>query len=361
MAYPLLAGAGDVPVHFAAGFAAPLALCLAAAPAMANTGAQDNPDGETTAMPALPPAEYDEKLAIGGKEIDARKLASRMTVEVRINETGPYKFVVDSGADTTVVGTRIAQALSLPPTTPRMLNTMTESRMVDRVTLDELQLGPTRFYDLEVPVLKEADLGAAGMIGLDALVEQRLMMDFEKRVITVDDASKPAPRYDGEIVVRARLQRGQLILTHVKANRISVDAVIDTGSEITIGNFALRDQLVRKNPKSLSTVLIAGVTGAEAELQIARVAEIKLGPVTLRNVTIAFADVPPFTIFGLSDQPALLLGTDLMENFRKVSLDFRARKVRFQLARCDTSRVRLRTSSSLVTRMSSDKASGCER
>ena len=46
---------------------------------------------------------------------------------------------------------------------------------------------------------------------------------------------------------------------------------------------------------------------------------------------IAFADVPPFKLFGLADEPALLLGTDILETFRRVSLDFRARKVRFQL------------------------------
>jgi hypothetical protein len=51
---------------------------------------------------------------------------------------------------------------------------------------------------------------------------------------------------------------------------------------------------------------------------------------------MAFADVPPFKVFGLSGQPALLLGTDLLETFRRVSLDFTARKVRFQLRRCTT-------------------------
>jgi hypothetical protein len=54
----------------------------------------------------------------------------------------------------------------------------------------------------------------------------------------------------------------------------------------------------------------------------------------MNNVPVAFADIPPFEVFGLRDQPALLLGTDMMENFRKVSLDFKARKVRFQLRSC---------------------------
>jgi hypothetical protein len=76
------------------------------------------------------------------------------------------------------------------------------------------------------------------------------------------------------------------------------------------------------------------VTGKTVQLQLARVAELRLGSVTLRNVPMAFADVPPFEVFGLADKPALLLGTDLLETFRRISLDFRARKVRFQLRRC---------------------------
>jgi hypothetical protein len=69
---------------------------------------------------------------------------------------------------------------------------------------------------------------------------------------------------------------------------------------------------------------------------MATVDELQLGPVILYNVPIAFADVPPFKVFGLSNEPALLLGTDILENFRRVSLDFRSRKVRFQLRSCKT-------------------------
>jgi hypothetical protein len=89
-------------------------------------------------------------------------------------------------------------------------------------------------------------------------------------------------------------------------------------------------------------------------LQLARIGELRLGSVTLRNVPIAFADVPPFALFGISREPALLLGTDLLDTFRRISLDFRARKVRFQLRKCGTSAVTISTSSSYwSTRISS--------
>lgn len=286
-------------------------------------------------MPPLRPAVIDDTLTIGGEELTARKLRSRLTVEVGVNGTGPYRFVVDSGADTSVIGSRLASALQLPPGRPVLLNGITESRQVERVMVDTLQIGPSAFRDLELPRLDERDLGATGMIGLDALVEQRLMLDFEKRRISVDDASKPAPRLDGEIVVTARLKRGQLILTQVTANRLPLDAVIDTGSEITIGNLALRDRIVRRRQAELQKIEVIGVTGKALTLDLAIISELRLGGVVLSNVPVAFADIPPFAVFGLENHPSLLLGTDLMENFRKVSLDFRARKVRFQLRSCD--------------------------
>jgi hypothetical protein len=51
-------------------------------------------------------------------------------------------------------------------------------------------------------------------------------------------------------------------------------------------------------------------------------------------LAVAFADLPPFHVFGIAKEPALFLGTDVLETFRRVSLDFQARKVRFQLRRC---------------------------
>lgn len=310
-------------------------------------------------MPVLSPAEIDDTLAIGGSDIDARKVASRMTVAVTINGTGPYRFVVDSGADTSVIGERIASRLKLPAGSRIVLNSITDTQLVDRVLVDELAIGPTQVHDLELPVLRERDLGAHGMLGLDALVEQRLMLDFDNRVISVDEGRTPAPNYTDEIIVTARLRKGQLILTQVRANRERIDAVVDTGSEISIGNTVLRDRLLRRNPGQFTEVEVTGVTGTTAKMQIAIVRELRLGQIVLQNVPIAFADVPPFAVFGIDKQPSLLLGTDLMENFRKVSLDFHNRKVRFQLKRCDASIVmRLNARAS---RIKTDSAAACAR
>ena len=304
-------------------------------------------------MRPLAPAVIDNTLAIGGDDINARKVRTRMTVEVRVNGRGPYRFLVDSGADSSVVGVRIARDLQLPLGTPAILNATTGSARVDRVMVDELTLGPSTIHNLEVPALLERDLGGEGLVGIDALVQQRLMMDFEKRVIKVEDARRPAVRLDGAIVVTARRRRGQLILTQVTAARLPVEAVVDTGSEISIGNLALRNKLIKGNRDKFVTVAAIGVTGVTVNLQLARVGELKLGSITLHDIPIAFADVPPFRVFGLDKEPALLLGTDLLETFRRVQLDFKARKVRFQLRKCGTMGLIISTAPSMMSRLSS--------
>jgi predicted aspartyl protease len=302
-------------------------------------------------VPPLPPAKFDPTLAVGGDEIKAREIETRLSVEVSVNGQGPYHFIVDSGADTSAVGLRIAQSLQLPLGSPAILNGMTARNLVDRVKIAKLNLGPSTISDLEVPALRESDLGGDGLLGIDALVRQRLMMDFDKHLIQVEDARVPMKYSPGDIVIIARRQHGQLILAEVKASGFGLDAVIDTGTEITIGNTALRNKLVRKRTK-ISTVDVIGVTGTVTKLELATIDELQLGPVLLRDVPIAFADVPPFKLFGLADGPALLLGTDILGNFRRVSLDFRARKVRFQLRRCTTEGIIISTTPDSFTRIS---------
>ncbi len=161
---------------------------------------------------------------------------------------------------------------------------MTGARVVDRVQVAELQLGSSTIHNLQLPALREDGSGRRGH-------------DRHRRAgrAAADDGFRKAPdqgrgraasrrkMVDGEIVVRARRQRGQLILTEVRAAGLPLEAVIDTGSEITIGNFALRDKLIRGNEGQVHDVKATGVTGVTVDLQLARIGELELGSVTLQQ------------------------------------------------------------------------------
>src|SRR5688572_10544093 len=132
-------------------FAVSVGLALSALAGDASLAAQEPKVGKPIQvaprpMPPLPPAKIDNSLLIGGEDIDARKENTRMTVEVRVNGRGPYHFLVDSGADTSVVGQRIARDLQLPMGTPTVLHATTASAVVDRVRVDQLQLGSSLIH-----------------------------------------------------------------------------------------------------------------------------------------------------------------------------------------------------------------------
>ena len=283
----------------------------------------------------LPLASLDDALDVAGQAVAAQEIRTRLTVAVEINGAGPFQFVVDSGADRSAIGQRLSRLLELPSRDCFRLHGMAGTSLVPAVLLHRLRLGSGVLENVAAPVLPDAALGADGLIGIDALAGQRLKLDFEARSITLEDASRRSRFLAGEpgdIVVTARRQRGQLILAAASSVGVGMLAVIDTGSEVTIGNGALRARVFgRRQQQPPRRVELISVTGQPVAADLVVLPELTIGGLTLRNLPVAFADVPPFALFGLADTPSVLLGTDVLQAFRRVTLDFRRRKVRFTL------------------------------
>jgi len=61
------------------------------------------------------------------------------------------------------------------------------------------------------------------------------------------------------------------------------------------------------------------------------VTRLRIGGISMGNAAIAFAEAHPFKLFGLSRKPSMLLGVESLRSFRRVSVDFATRKVKFLL------------------------------
>jgi predicted aspartyl protease len=280
----------------------------------------------------IPLASIDNNLDIKGEALDAEAQKRRLFIDVKVNDAGPYRFLVDSGADRSVISTDLAGQLALPDAGSARLQSMAGQASVTLASVDRLALGRSEIGPLTTPVLAARHLGADGVIGIDALADQRLLLDFVKRTVTVQDSRRSEAAMDGEIVVTARRRKGQLIITEASIRGRKVSAVIDTGSEVTTGNLALRRSLFgNRVPGAMQAITLISVTGQTLQAEAMVMNDVRIGGVLMNNVPIAFADAPPFALFGLADTPAIFLGSDLLNSFRRLGLDFKNRKVRFTL------------------------------
>lgn len=256
--------------------------------------------------------------------------ARRLTVPVSIEGNGPFSFVIDTGSERTVVSNRVAKKLSLEAEEQAQVVSIAGNKMVDTVYVPELTLGKKTYGGLITPVLNRHHIGADGILGLDSLQGQRIVFNFKNNQLDIEDASTEYRRSSSrEIVVTAKRLSGQLIFTNAKIAGIDVNLVIDTGSQISIGNLALYDRIQRRSQALGDDSILTAVTGQTLGVDIAYVKDLHLGRIKVPRLPIAFADAPPFFSLGLDRKPAMLLGMDILREFDSVAIDFESRKVHF--------------------------------
>jgi len=129
--------------------------------------------------------------------------------------------------------------------------------------------------------------------------------------------------------VTAKSMFGQLIVTDAYYGNTRIQVVLDTGSQVSMGNSALRKRVTRS--RKTQPIELTDVTGVKTFADYTTVPNIKVGDVMFGSMPVAFADVAPFERFGLTRRPALLLGMDALRSFRSVDIDFPNRQVRFRM------------------------------
>ncbi len=254
----------------------------------------------------------------------------RMTVPVRLSGSGPFRFMVDTGADRTAISRELAERLNLVAGANASLHSVAGMTRVATATVPDLQLSHKSMRVDDAPLLERENIGADGILGVDSLRSQRVQFDFEQNLMSIVPSAS-ANRFDGPdaIVITASRRKGRLIFSEARINGRLVTVVLDTGSEVTIGNRALRTMLTgRKRDQSGAKVELHSVTGATLPGEFMSVRELEIGGVSLKGLAVVFADAHTFGKLDLERKPALLLGMNAIRAFKKVSIDFATRKFR---------------------------------
>lgn len=253
----------------------------------------------------------------------------RLTIPIRIGGRGPYHFVVDTGSQRSLVASSVVARLALPPSQTLHIVDIGGRSEVATALAEEFGIGRQTYRNLVMPVLLDEHIAADGVVGTDNMQGQRVLLDFARNRLEIGDAKSLGGNRGYEIVVTARRKSGQLIITEAVIEGVRVSVVIDTGAETSIGNRALQ-RVLSKRGKTEAITLVS-VTGTEIVADLAAHGKLAIGSVTIDNPLIAFADSPVFPALELDKRPAMLLGMRELRLFKRVALDFRSRKVMFDL------------------------------
>lgn len=254
----------------------------------------------------------------------------RMTVPVTIDGRGPFRFVVDTGAERTVIARELAAQLQLDASRSVLLASLADVQQVPTVIIPRLGVGRRTLDEIVAPALLQEHLGAQGMLGVDSLQSQRVTFDFRRRELRLARSNVEDERWPADtIVVRGRTRLGRMVLADVNVNGQRVQAIVDTGSPITIGNEALRDRLVRSGRLQPDQMIeLTSVTGAQVRVGYTTIPRVRIGTARINDLPIAFAGLHLFRELGLGDRPAILLGMDALQLFERASIDFGTRRLR---------------------------------
>jgi hypothetical protein len=267
-----------------------------------------------------------------------RDRIGRIWAPVYINGQGPFRLVLDTGANHSGITAAVAQRLELPPDLSHqvMLRGVTGSAAVPTVHADTFVAGDLHERDQRLPIVIDALGGAEGVLGTDAMQNRRIVIDFRHDYIDITrSANERAPA--GFRVIPFETLRGNLLVVPARVGSVRTKAIIDTGGQVTIANEALRQALAHTiaDPRKWS---IEGVT-ADVELADAmRTPPLELpgvdGPgssVEFRYRDVSYGDMQIFEHWRLIDEPAMLVGMDALGLLDVLIIDYRRHELQIQV------------------------------
>src|SRR6478672_2289803 len=267
-------------------------------------------------------------------ETPERLRGGRLSTPVFINGRGPFDFAVDSAANASVIAQDLAESLSLAPAGPIAMHTLIAREVVETVRAPRVRSGALESANVRFALAPRLGLnGADGLIGSDLLAGHRLVLNF--RGVALATISQSRREGDSFLSARRPTARFQtptderlngLLMIDVRSRTARAKAIIDTGAEVTIVNTAFA-RAAGASPITLRdgsrSQRVASPTGLSVDAAAVMLPNLHLAGIGLEQVPALAGDFHTFEVWGLADQPAALLGVDVLGLFETAIIDLK--------------------------------------
>ena len=123
---------------------------------------------------------------------------SLIVVPVTINGHGPYRFLLDTGATSTILSSAVADSLKIPRLRRGRVLTAGGNVNVTIRTMRTLNVGMAHLKDIEIAVgdfdlMKR--LNVDGLLGGDYLRKFRVDIDYDGKTVKIQQLQPPSRRF----------------------------------------------------------------------------------------------------------------------------------------------------------------------
>jgi predicted aspartyl protease len=255
---------------------------------------------------------------------------------VYVNDAGPYRFRLDTGASTTTLTTRLADELGLST----YEGSRKEARglgggipvkyaRVNSLKLGELDTGHQEVYVLDLDNVMGRCEGRDGVLGYSTLRDYTLTLSYSEKRLELErsqGAERSTKGISDEWASFNYVQDTHLVsLPAIIDGSGPIDLVVDTGAGSTVFTPGLANRL---KIDSFPVPGIARGVGGDVELRMARIRSIAVGSARIEEPQVAVVDLSRVSPKGELIENGIL-GYNFLSHFI-MSLDYPNRLFRFR-------------------------------
>jgi predicted aspartyl protease len=247
---------------------------------------------------------------------------------VEVNGEGPFEFILDTGAGTSLLSPELGQKLGIKVIGSKEGQSAGGAVSVSLAKVDSLAVGSARLDDVDVGLVDLSHVGRTigatidGDLGYNFLKHFRITLDYRRNEIRFDDPKRFELAGQStaltQVAMRLASPAKPLILVEVYANgRGPFQFAIDTGTSTT----AITPELAKQLGVASSPIGAATTGGAQVDVTAGVLQSLQVGGARIDNSTVVVADFFAMLSAAVGAKLDGIVGYNFLRNY-KVALDY---------------------------------------
>jgi predicted aspartyl protease len=230
----------------------------------------------------------------GQPEIRFRLVHGTMVLlSLMANNQGPFDFVLDTGADITVVDPSLAGRLSMVSLRHTQQSTLAGDQTLPVSVMATLSAGPAHVDNLPVMIQDLSELRKRvpqieGIVGQNFLSHFNYLLDYRRRSLRIEQDNEIRTAIDGNPLPMETRDNRMIVATEVQSGGLrKLRLILDSGASSIV--------LMRRASQALDllaqTRRVAVTSSGPVELQMGTIQSLVVGSQQLRDIAVALTGI----------------------------------------------------------------------